>query len=153
MLKTLMFVMMAFSGSAFAQNVEIQLIPAFPVLTMTDTMVTDANGNKMNIPGPWFTANMLIINKTTEDVILADQALTITMVNGGSVTTKQPVGSTLPAGVAAQLQGYYSLAGVPSPEGIIGTFTVSGNSVSGAPFSASVDFTVTAPAATTTTAP
>lgn len=150
MSKMIFALLFLFSGSVFAQSVELQLLPAQPLLVEGNSVVKDALGNDVTIPGPYFTVNLLIINKTAEDVILADQTLAITLPNGSAVSTKQPVGTTIPAGVAAQLQGYYSLAGVPSPLDITGTFTVSGTSLSGAPFSVSADFTLAAPATTTT---
>ena len=148
MSKMIFSLLFLFAGSAFAQNVELQLLPAQPLLVTDASVVKDAMGNDVTIPGPYFTVNLLIINKTSEDVILADQTLSITLPNGSAVSTKQPVGTTIPAGVAAQLQGYYSLAGVPDPMDIEGQFTVSGTSLSGAPFTASASFTLAAPAAT-----
>lgn len=142
MIKMILFSVLAFSSQVFAQNVTVQVVPAQPVIIDANFTVDKGNGDTMEIQGPWFMASMIIINSTTEEVNLEKQVLSITSPSGFGTSSVQPlnIGSTLPAGAALQLQGYYSLMGLTDLNGIEGDLGVMGTTVSGKPFQASAHF-------------
>jgi hypothetical protein len=143
MFKCLLFSLLAFSSSAFAQTVTVQLAPASPLLMMTDFKMDAGNGTVTDLKAPWFSGDILVMNNGVQQITLQSQTLTISNAAGFSNSVTQPVNASVMPGAGLQMRGYYSLVGLPDPGSFKFKMTVTGADANGTQFSSSVDFVLT----------